>query len=261
MVSLVYMVAGMSSRFGGKPKQMAKIGPNNETLIEYSVNQAIKQDFTKLIFITNKNTQYLFENIFGDSYKGKQVLYIEQKYDRNVRIRPWGTTDAICCLLGKINEACIIVNGDDIYGEKSFKEGFDLLKTNNYNIMGGLKVIKTMPENGKVNRGIIDIDNYYVIGLKEELNISKNENPELMNKYGNVNFIGLQYDTIFLLNNILEEFKEKHKNESKLEILLPNNLNELIKKNLIKMKFFEIENNVFGLTNPEDEIIIKNKLK
>jgi len=75
MVAIVYMVAGMSSRFGGKPKQMAKVGPNNETLIEYSVNQALKQNFSKLIFITNAKTEHLFRKIFKDKYQNRNVLY------------------------------------------------------------------------------------------------------------------------------------------------------------------------------------------
>ena len=64
MVAIVYMVAGMSSRFGGMPKQMAQIGPNDETLIEYSVNQALTQPFSELIFITNARTEHLFQKIF-----------------------------------------------------------------------------------------------------------------------------------------------------------------------------------------------------
>ena len=78
MVSVVFMVAGMSSRFGGKPKQMAIVGPNNETLIEFSVNQALTHSFDKLIFITNRNTEHLFHTIFGNNYKNIPVLYIQQ---------------------------------------------------------------------------------------------------------------------------------------------------------------------------------------
>ena len=87
MVVIVYMVAGMSSRFGGKPKQMARVGPNNETLIEYSVKQALKQDFSKLVFITNPKTESLFKNLFGTTYLNTPVMYIEQFYDKSKRQR------------------------------------------------------------------------------------------------------------------------------------------------------------------------------
>ena len=261
MVAIVYMVAGMSSRFGGRPKQMARVGPNNETLIEYSVNQALKQNFSKLVFITNPKTEHLFKEIFGDRYFNVEVLYIEQYYDKIKRSRPWGTTDAICSMIGHINESFIMVNGDDIYGENTFEEGYNKMFSKSNNIIGGLPVIKTMPDDGEVNRGVIMVNKTKVTGLREMLKISKNKNPELMNMLANVNFIGLQYSVLIQLNEILQDFKKKNIDDSKIECLLPDNLNELIENNYIEMNFFEIKNNIIGLTNPEDEIIVKNLLK
>lgn len=258
MVVIVYMVAGMSSRFGGKPKQMARVGPNNETLIEYSVKQALKQDFSKLVFITNPKTESLFKNLFGTTYLNTPVMYIEQFYDKSKRQRPWGTTDAICSMIGKINEPFIMVNGDDIYGEETFKDGFN--KLTNCNIIGGLPTIKTMPDEGTVNRGIIMVNNNKVVGLKEMLKISKTANPELMDSLANVNFIGLQYEVLLHLNTILQKFKKDNENDPKIECLLPDNLNELIEKDIIEMDFFEIKNKIIGLTNPEDEEIVRNLL-
>lgn len=261
MVAIVFMVAGMSSRFGGKPKQLAKVGPNNETLIEYSVNQAIKQNFSKLIFITNSKTEHLFKKIFNNKYQNFDVIYIQQQYDIKKRIRPWGTTDAICSMIGHIDESFIMVNGDDIYGEDTFELGYNKMFNNKKNIIGGLPIIKTMPDKGEVNRGLIIVENSKVLGLKELLNISKCKNPELMNSLSNVNFIGLQYDVLIKLNDILIKFKQKNLNDPKIECLLPDNLNELIKKKTIEIEFFEIKNNIIGLTNPDDEIIVKNLLK
>ena len=126
MVAIVYLVAGLSSRFGGRPKQMAKVGPNNETLIEYSVNQALKNNFSKLIFITNTKTEQLFKNIFKNTYLNRPVLYINQTYDPIKRIRPWGTGDALSCIIGNIDESFILLNGDDIYGEDTLKTGYNL---------------------------------------------------------------------------------------------------------------------------------------
>jgi len=260
MVSIVYMVAGMSSRFGGRPKQMAKVGPDGETLIEYSVNQALKQDFSKLVFITNPKTEHLFKNIFNNLYLGREVQYIEQKYDKVKRSRPWGTTDAICSMIGKINESFILVNGDDIYGENPFKQGYKMMNESNDNIIGGLPIIKTMPDVGEVNRGIIIVKDNKVIGLQEMLKISKEKNPELMNCLANVNFIGLQYDVLLMLNEILLKFKEDNTDDAKIECLLPDNLNELIKDNKMNMNFFQIINDIIGLTNPEDEKIVKLKI-
>lgn len=261
MVAIVYMVAGMSSRFGGRPKQMAKVGPNNETLIEYSVNQALKQEFSKLIFITNPKTEHLFKEIFGDRYFDVDVLYIEQYYDKSKRLRPWGTTDAICSIIGHINESFIMVNGDDIYGESTFEDGYNKMFNKNKNIIGGLPVSKTMPDDGEVNRGVIMVNNTKVTGLREMLKISKQKNPELMDFLANVNFIGLQYNVLIQLNEILQNFKKENENDPKIECLLPDNLNELIEKKYIEMDFFEIKNDIIGLTNPEDEIIVKKLLE
>lgn len=262
MTYLVVMVAGMSSRFGGKPKQMALIGPNNETLIEYSINQAIKNPFEKIVFITNQKTEELFINIFKNNYKGIPVIYIQQEYDTSKRIRPWGTGDAIASLYHVFkNENCsnfILINGDDIYGDNTFSEGFNMIHDKDYSIIAGLPVKDTMPENGTVNRGIITIDNDNVIKLEERIGISKKDNPELMNQLANVNFIGLQIDALEHIYNLNNEFKNNNSEDSKIESLLTSHLNYIVSKDLIKLKYFYIKNPIYGITNPGDEIILKN---
>ncbi len=250
----------MSSRFGGNPKQMAEVGPNNETLIEYSVNQALTCNFSKLIFITNPKTENLFKNIFGKKYKDIPVEYIEQKYDTNKRSRPWGTTDAICSIINNISEPFIMINGDDIYGENTFKEGFEMMKEKNINIIGGQRIINNLPEEGLVNRGIIYIKDNKVIGLKEMIGISKKRNPELHDSFSNVNFIGLQVNILHELKIILDKFKKDNEGDKKIECLLPDNLSQLINENKLNLKFFEINSQVLGITNPGDELIIKKIL-
>lgn len=258
MKIIVFLVAGMSSRFGGKPKQFAKIGPNNETLIEYSMNQALTCSFDKIIFITNEKTEYLFRNIFGDIYNNIPIMYVQQKYDQNKRIRPWGTCDAICSINNNINDddQILMVNGDDIYGIDTFREGYNLL--NKKNIIGGLKMENTMPDNGNVNRGIIKIKDNKVVYIKELYNINKNDNKDLMNELANVNFIGLQKQTINLLNDKLLEFKTIHKDDNKIECCLTDILGNLIETKKIDMYYFEIKDKIIGITNPNDEQIVKD---
>tara|TARA_B100001093_G_scaffold518010_1_gene601369 strand:- start:1385 stop:2191 length:807 start_codon:yes stop_codon:yes gene_type:complete len=265
MTILVYLVAGISSRFGGFPKPLVVVTPSNETLIEYSVNQAIKNSFSKIIFVTNSKTEILFKNIFGNTYKNIPIEYIEQKYNNTERSRPWGTTDALCSILNIVNlelKPIILINGDDIYGNETFKNGFNLMKQENINIIGGLKVIKTLPETGYVNRGIIFIntENNKVTDLEEMLNISKTNNPELHNELANINFIGLQPNILFKLKKILDSFKKEHSNDEKIECLLPNNLNELIQSKELELQFFEVTDEIIGITNPGDENIIRDKL-
>ena len=95
-------------------------------------------------------------------------------------------------------------------------------------------IIKTIPNKGEVNRGIIIVNNSKVLGLKELLNISKSKNPELMNSLSNVNFIGLQYDVLIKLNEILIKFKQENLNDPKIECLLPDNLNYNYHNNLFQ---------------------------
>ena len=116
-IALVYMVAGMSSRFGGKIKQFAKVGPEGETLIEYSLNQAIPAGFTKIVFIVGNKTEKPFKEMFGDSYKGIPIKYASQNFDSASRDKPWGTTDALCSAKELLDCPFIICNGDDLYGK------------------------------------------------------------------------------------------------------------------------------------------------
>lgn len=265
MVVLVYLVAGMSSRFGGNVKQMALVGPEGETLIEYSVKQALQNKFNKIIFITNKKTEHLFKNIFGNNYKGTDILYVEQVYDINLRDRPWGTTDAICSINGLIDEPFIMINGDDLYGEKTFEKGFELMcGSGNLNFIGSIKMDKLIPSDGKsVNRGVIFVENENVVSMKEMLNINISSNPELLKEYGNVNFICMQPNVLDKLQCILEKFKSENENSRSIECLLPDSLDILIKNRQINMKYFEITEDILGITHPGDDIkvaeIIRSK--
>ena len=154
------MVAGMSSRFGGSPKQFAIVGnrETGETLIEYSVNQALKAaknicSIDKIIFITNPNTEQGFKNIFnGRSWWDCDTVfeYIQQDFDQTKRSRPWGTCGAVCSLLGHVDQPFILLNGDDIYGIETFKTGYQMLLSEQNNIIGGCKIVDTMPEDGLV---------------------------------------------------------------------------------------------------------------
>ena len=119
-IALVYMVAGLSSRFGGKPKAFAKVGANGELLIDYSLAQALKGDFSKIIFVVSEKTRALFFAKFGNSYKGIPVYYALQEFDSVKRQKPWGTVDALCSAKEFLNCPFVVCNGDDLYGEEVF---------------------------------------------------------------------------------------------------------------------------------------------
>ncbi|PIN93143.1 hypothetical protein COU54_04220 [Candidatus Pacearchaeota archaeon CG10_big_fil_rev_8_21_14_0_10_31_24] len=129
-VALVYMVAGISSRFGGKLKWLEKVGPSGESLIEYSIKQAIPAGFSKIVLIVSTKTIGPFKEEFGDSYSNVPIQYVLQEFDPKKRDRPWGTVDAVCALNGKIDCPFVLCNGDDLYGSKVFFTLVNHLKSN-----------------------------------------------------------------------------------------------------------------------------------
>ena len=262
MVVLVYMVGGMSSRFGGI-KQLCRVGPNNETLLEISLKQALKQRFSKVVFVTNKITEHLFKEVFQNNYLGIPIDYIEQVYDNTKRSRPWGTTDALCTIKGKVNEPFILLNSDDIYGEEAFKEGYNRLINGVNNILGLSVLRDTIKGDGLINRGIVEIDENTneVKSLKETLKIDPSKDVYLLDKKCNINFICLQVDVIDKLNKYLINFKEDNVNDNKIEALLPDDLNHLIVTDTIKLNYFTIKNKIISLTYPSDVNIVKEYLK
>lgn len=252
MVVIVYMVAGMSSRFGGI-KQLCNVGINGETLIEVSVNQALKQPFSKLVFITNVKTEHYFKDIFKNNYQNTPVVYVQQIYEES-RERPWGTTDAVCSLLGYIDEPFILVNSDDIYGESAFKEGYEKLVVGTKNYLGTTLLRNTIKGGSLVNRGIIEIDHIHgcIKHLRETLGINPLTDIQFLDKLCNVNFICLQPFVIKLLKEQLDIFKLIHKNDKKIEALLPDDLNDLIQHNKIEIEIFIIKNPIVSLTYQSD---------
>ena len=233
-IALVYMVAGISSRFKGKIKQFAKIGPEGETLIEYSLNQALPAGFSKIIFIVGNLTEKPFKEMFGDNYKGIPIKYVLQKYNPLLRDKPWGTLDALCKINEIIDSPFIVCNGDDIYGKKSFKLLYDHLQENQTGATIGYSLENVIPEKGTVNRGIFEIKENKVVSIKEVFDITK---ENLISKNLNqdslcsMNIFALYPKTLTYLEEILVQFKEKHKEDRKIESLLPVELTNLIKNN------------------------------
>ncbi len=262
-VSVVYMVAGLSSRFGGKIKQFAKVGPNGESLIEYSLNQALKAGVGKVIFIVGGNTKAPFKEMFGTNYGGVPVFYAKQEIGEN-RDKPWGTTDALVSAKEVISGPYIICNGDDIYGESSFKILVDFLKHNSSSATVGYKLGGVIPKKGTTNRGIFEVENGKIKGIKEVFDIEKGKLGEknlTEESLCSMNLFGLQRNSVDLLGQVLDEFKEQNKGDRKVECLLPEELSNLIKEGKIGMSIFEAKDKWFGVTNPEDEVIVKKQLE
>ena len=264
--AICYMVAGMSSRFGGRIKQFAKVGPDGESLIEYSLNQAIKVGFNKIVFIVGEKTEKPFREMFGDEYKGVSVFYTKQVFDSKVRDKPWGTTDALCSIKDIIDCPFVVCNGDDIYGVNSFRVLYDSLNDGDGECVTlGYELGGTLPDFGSVNRGVYNLDaDSYVKNIDETIGIEKNGLDEIgLNEKMKVsmNIFALYPDIVFKLNEALTLFKENNKGNRTIECYLPVELSNLIDKGEVRMKCCSTNDKWFGVTNPEDEEVVREKLK
>ena len=171
--TLVVMAAGLGSRFGSL-KQIEPVGPNGEFIIDYSVYDAIRAGFNKIVFIIRKDFYEGFRNTIGKRLEGKvKVEYVFQELDdlpsgyvpSKERVKPWGTAAAIYSARNVIKGSFAVINADDFYGVEVFKELFDGVK-NNENIVLGYKAYNTMSKNGSVKRGMLLGDNK-LKGIKE----------------------------------------------------------------------------------------------
>ncbi len=263
-IALVYLVAGLSSRFDGKIKQFAEVGPKGETLIEYSLTQALPAGFTKIIFIVGEKTEQPFKEMFGDNYNNLPVQYAFQKFDRNTKKRPWGTLDALCSAKEILDCPFVVCNGDDIYGPNSFKILVNHLKTKLTDATLGYKLEKVLPDKGKVNRGIYQITpDKKVISIKEEIGIEKTNLTQRgisMNALCSMNIFGLQPKTLDSLLEVLKIFKQQHIDDPQIEALLPEEITKLIQQRKMILEIYPATDQWFGVTCPEDEKIVREQL-
>lgn len=259
-ITIVYMVAGISSRFKGKIKQFAKIGPQGETLIEYSLKQALSAGFNEIIFIVGNLTEEPFKKMFGNQYKGIPIKYAIQKYDPTKRNKPWGTLDSICQIKDIVKSPFIVCNGDDLYGEQSFKILANHLREKTTNATLGYNLLKVLPEKGDVNRGIFELKENKVTSIKEILNISKeNLSSKGLNENttASMNIFAFQPEILDSLDKKLIKFKEQNKGNKDIECFLPTELNNLIKKQGLIIELYPTPDKWIGITNPEDEFKVR----
>lgn len=264
-ISLVYMVAWMSSRFGWKIKQFAQVGINWSTLMEYSLNQALKSNFSKIIFIVGKMTAIPFKEKFWNNYKWIPVYYALQTFDEQKRDRPRWTLDAVCSAKDLIDWPFVVCNWDDIYGENSFKILFDHL--NKFDEMASLWYIlkNVLPEVWTTNRGIFKVDwNNYVKDINEMLWIEKYKLSEVWlneNDLCSMNIFWLTKNILTSLNTTLIDFKIKNKDDRRIECYLPVEISNIIKKEWVNMKLYSTPDKWLWVTNPEDENIVKKQIE
>jgi choline kinase len=264
-IAVIFLVAGMSSRFGGKIKSLTEVGPNDESLIEISVNQAIKAGINKIIFVVGEKTEKPFKEKFGEEYKGIPIEYTLQTYDHEKRDRPWGAMDSLCSAKDLIDSPFVVCNGDDLYGEEAFRILLNHIKEKNTIAVIGYKLGNFLSKEGGVNRGILKVDSENLTdSIKENFNITKEnlKEKELSeDDLCNMGILTLNQKTLEELNKVLVKFKEDHANDRKVECLLTDELGKILKNNGEKMQVYETDAKCVGITNPGDEEKIKIELK
>ena len=279
--TLVIMAAGMGSRFGGL-KQIEGVGPNGEFIIDYSIFDAIKNGFNKIIFIIKKENYEIFKKTIGKRIENHvKVEYVFQTFNEipngvnipDSRIKPLGTAQALYCARKNINGPFAVITADDFYGPESFKLLSDSLDNNEYSIIG-YKVGNTITENGAVKRGVVfEDDNHNLISIKEsKCQINKNE-VECDTLDGKEHFNisidhpvsmlmnGFQKDILSFLEEDIKIFFDKNKDDlTECEYLLPDVMDRFIKEVKVNIKVINTPAIWHGMTYREDAIEVKNNI-
>ncbi len=279
-MTLVIMAAGMGSRFGGL-KQIEPVGPNGEFIIDYSIYDAKRCGFDKVVFIIKEENYEIFKETIGKRVdKYIDVEYVFQKNDNvNVelpkeRVKPLGTGHAILCCKDVVKENFAIINADDFYGYDAYKTISNFLKNNNdldKYAMVGYKAINTITDNGSVKRGVcrskdnklteliessISFDGDKLVATSLETNESfdiEKEQLVSMNMFGFTPKI-FEY---------LEEKFDKFLNTTDLlksEYLIPSVVDELIKENKVTVDVLSTSSKWYGVTYKEDKELLCNEI-
>lgn len=279
--TLIIMAAGVGSRFGGGIKQLAKMGPSGEVIMDYSIYDAKKADFNKVVFIIRKDIEQEFKEVIGDRIaKHIDVEYVFQELENippqfcvpKGRTKPWGTGQAILCCKGIVKEPFVIINADDYYGKEAFVKLHDYLveekeqKSQFMMGMAGFILKNTLSEHGSVTRGVcIANEEDFLTKVIETTGIYMDKEGEIICDNEEVMSF-LHADTKVSMNmwagmptfiDYLEEgfcqFLQNLKEDSqKKEYLIPIIIDDLIQQGKATVKVLETKDKWIGITYKED---------
>ena len=270
-ITLVVMAAGMGSRFGGL-KQIEPIGKNGEVLLDFSVYDAVKAGFTKVVFVIKHAIEEDFKAMVGKRIANRvKVEYVYQETDAlpegykcpEDRTKPWGTAHAILCCKDVVKEPFAVVNADDYYGHSAFVKMAEFLKseTKDY-CMVGFRLVNTLTENGYVSRGVCESENGMLKSVTERTKISDCKYTEDDGKTWNelspdtivsMNLWGFMPDIFSYIEEGFKEFLDARINEAKSEYYLPSVVSSLIESGEKSVKVLVAEDKWYGVTYKEDK--------
>ena len=266
--TLVIMAAGMGSRYGGL-KQLDPIVPSGEIILDFSVYDAVKAGFDKVIFITRKDIEKEFRSIIGKRVEDMiDTDYVIQDLSNlpdgvsvpGGREKPWGTGHAVYCVKDKIDAPFALINADDYYGKEAYKIICDHLKSENEMCMVGYRLGNTLTENGTVSRGICEIENGYLRSITEECNLDKNCGIPLDTTVS-MNMWGLTPDVFEYVENDFKTFLANMQNPLKDEFYIPTVINNMIHNRGFDIKVLQSGDKWYGVTYRADKKFVGDALK
>ena len=282
--TLLILAAGMGSRFGGL-KQVEPVGPNGEAIIDYTIFDAIRAGFGKVVFVIRESFADAFKEKFEAKLSGKiDVEYVFQELDNlpegfslpEGREKPWGTAHAILVAKNVINEPFCAINADDFYGEGAYQIMADFLNNSVQEqtfSMIGYQLKNTLSEHGSVSRGMCTVnENDNLVKIVETHNIFKkegaavttaedgSETPLTGNERVSMNFWGFHPSIFKTLESKFVQFLKTEIDKPKSEMYIPSVVFEMIEDNEAEVKVLKANSPWFGVTYKEDKPIVVNKI-
>ena len=285
-ITLVILAAGMGSRFGGL-KQIAPMGPNDEFIIDYSVYDAIKAGFTKIVFLFKEENYEIFKETIGARVEPHiHVEYCFQKNDNipegyeipKERVKPLGTAHAILCCKDKVHEPFMMINADDFYGTDAYLTGAEFLKNVNeeevkqYGMVGYL-VKNTITENGSVKRGVCEQNDGFLTRIVES-KVERIDGKIIATPLSGAEEFEVREDQTVSMNMLLftpsifdyiekefPKFLDSQEDLMTCEFLIPDILQDTIEVGYATAKVLPTKATWYGVTYKEDTENVRNALK
>lgn len=288
--ALVIMAAGIGSRFGGGIKQLAKLGPGGEIIIDYSIHDALKAGFNKIVFIIRKDIEKDFREVIGDRIeKIAEVSYAFQDLNDlpegftcpEGRKKPWGTGQAILAARDVIDCPFAVINADDFYGAEGFRIIHEYLVNEMDEerkpldlCMAGYVLGNTLSENGAVTRGVcVKNEKNELVSIRETFDIMKKDGQVTGKTFegedvalteadiASMNMWGLPPSFVKELGDRFPAFLESAAGNLKAEYLLPEVVGSLVKEGNASVRVLETKDRWFGVTYAEDKEYVMNSLR
>ena len=288
--TLVIMAAGLGSRFGEGLKQLAKVGPSGEIIMDYSIHDALEAGFNKIVFIIRKDIEADFKEVIGNRIeKIADVAYAYQELDKLPegfskpadRTKPFGTGHAVLCTKGIVDGPFAVINADDYYGKEAFVKVHDFLVADHEGAeklqfcMAGFILGNTLSDNGSVTRGVCQVNEAGhltkvvetggLIKTADGAGVQKEDGsvePIDAGVHVSMNMWGFSEDMIDILEaNFVEFLQSIPEGDIKKEYLLPSIVDDQIQAGKADVTVLETRDKWFGVTYKEDKQIVIDSFK